>query len=179
MGEIKHINWLTTLPDSLTPQLTPNKTLEENTFDSLMTEYFPPANSNVDTNGKRAINTLRVLLAEDNLDNQTLIKLYIERTGAECIVANDGLEAIAEIIKGEVDLILMDMQMPHMDGMTATRYLRGKGINTPIYALTADESLQAVQEGKDAGCDGQLAKPLDATKLRQIIHNLESHLPRL
>ncbi len=147
------------------------KPIDRKMLYAAMREYLPARTFNGSDRSTQAIPIIRVLLAEDNLDNQAMIDIQIKRAGAACIIANDGMEAIAEVLKGEIDLILMDMQMPNMDGMTAVRYLRSKGFKKPIYALTADESAQALQACADAGCDGHLAKPLDAAKLNQVIQN--------
>jgi len=114
-----------------------------------------------------------VLLADDNAVNQKLIGFHIKQLGAEVIIANDGLEAAAETIKGGIDLILMDMDMPIMDGMTAVIALRAKGFNMPIYALTGNVSPESIQECVDAGCQGHLAKPLDIKKLSDVIQSLQ------
>ena len=62
--------------------------------------------------------------------------------------------------------------MPAMDGLTAVRYLRAKGLSTPIYALTGNTSAESVQECLDAGCEGYLSKPLETAKLKSIILSL-------
>ena len=74
------------------------------------------------------------------------------------------------------DVILMDMQMPNMNGTTAVRAMRSKGLEIPIYALTADETTEAVIECKEAGCNGHLSKPLDSAQLKSLIENLQSKL---
>jgi signal transduction histidine kinase/CheY-like chemotaxis protein len=118
---------------------------------------------------------LRVLLAEDNLDNQVLITLHLNKAGCETVIANDGLDALGEVHKqGEFDLVLMDMQMPNMNGVTAVRHLRDKGYAGPIYSLTADESPVTIEESIAAGCNGHLSKPLDIDKLKSVIQLLRN-----
>lgn len=112
---------------------------------------------------------IRVLLVEDNAINQELVGLYLEQAEVEFVVANDGLEAIAEILKGDFHLVLMDMEMPHMNGMTAVRALRSKGYGRPIYALTANYTTEAINECKEAGCEGHLTKPVDVDKLMSVV----------
>jgi signal transduction histidine kinase/CheY-like chemotaxis protein len=102
-----------------------------------------------------------VLLAEDQPDNQQLIAWLIQRTGARITLAGNGQEAV-EIAQGsEFDLILMDMQMPLMGGLDATRMLRLTGFDQPIIALTANASEQDRQAALEAGCNGFLTKPIN------------------
>ena len=84
---------------------------------------------------------LRILLAEDNAVNQRLARHLLEKKGHTVITAQDGLEALAVLEKETVDLVLMDVQMPGMDGVAATRVIRARekpgGFHLPIVALTA------------------------------------------
>jgi len=116
---------------------------------------------------------VKILLAEDNLDNQGLIKLHIKRSGANVVAVVNGTEALEKALTEEFDLILMDMQMPVMDGMEAVRRLRKVDYIKPIFALTANESDEAIQECLNAGCQGHLAKPLNVAKLSEVIAGIE------
>jgi signal transduction histidine kinase/CheY-like chemotaxis protein len=120
---------------------------------------------------------LNVLLADDNLVNQKLMEFHLVHNGAEVTIANDGIEAIAYGITKTFDLILMDMDMPKMDGLTAVRYLRDKGINTKTYALTGNTSNDSIQQCLEAGCDGHLAKPFDMEKILTVLNSLR-HQPK-
>ncbi len=102
-----------------------------------------------------------VLLAEDSPDNQRLISLYLRRTGVSVQLANTGREAVELAMAGEFDLILMDMQMPIMDGLSATRLLRQAGFARPIVALTANVTPEDRAHCLAAGCDDFLGKPID------------------
>ena len=155
------------------------KPVERKAIYAVLTEYLNPSSpvsKTTDLTIPHPTNKpLRVLLAEDNLDNQELIKIHLKRAGAEAIIANDGGEALAKALTEEFDLILMDMQMPNMDGLTAVRYLRARGFTKPIYALTANETVEGMQACENAGCDGHLSKPLDAVRLTALISEIANH----
>ena len=121
-------------------------------------------------------NTLRcrVLLAEDGPDNQRLISHVLRKAGARVSVASNGQMAVdlalAARAKGEpVDVILMDMQMPVMDGYQATEKLRSEGCTEPIIALTAHAMSQDRQKCIDAGCDDYLSKPIDRARFLALV----------
>ncbi len=118
--------------------------------------------------------TGQLLLAEDNPDNQKLIGLYVQRTGAEMTIAANGKIALEQAMRNDYDLILMDMQMPVMDGMEATTLLRQSGFDGPIVALTASTTKGEIERFTQAGCSGLLSKPIDWNKLYAL---LAQHLP--
>jgi CheY-like chemotaxis protein/anti-sigma regulatory factor (Ser/Thr protein kinase) len=106
---------------------------------------------------------LRVLVAEDNLVNQTTVKAMLERLGATVDVAEDGVAAIAAAEAAHYDLILMDMQMPQRDELDATREIRaggGPSARTRIVALTANAFTEDVERCLAAGMDAHLTKPV-------------------
>jgi CheY-like chemotaxis protein/HPt (histidine-containing phosphotransfer) domain-containing protein len=103
----------------------------------------------------------RVLLAEDNLDNQRLIAMYIKKAGAEVEYANNGQEAVEKALAGDYHLVFMDMQMPVMDGIEATQWLRKAGYSGPIVALTANAMKEDRERCIRAGCDAFLSKPIE------------------
>lgn len=111
----------------------------------------------------------KILVAEDNPSNQKLITILLQKMGLEVALADDGRSAVDQGTSESFDLILMDMQMPTMNGYEATRQLRGKGISTPIIAVTANAMMGDEEKCLEAGCDGYLSKPIDRTKLTQII----------
>ena len=111
----------------------------------------------------------RVLVAEDAPELQILLRRILNRYGAEAVMANNGQEAIELASAGHFDLVLMDMQMPVMNGIEATRRLRESGYEQPIYALTANMMPQHYQEFEAAGCSGFLGKPIDRIELRRTL----------
>jgi CheY-like chemotaxis protein len=118
--------------------------------------------------------TGRVLLVEDGSDNRRLISLLLRKAGASVVAVEDGRVALgtalaAKEIGEPYDVILMDMQMPVMDGYTATRRLRDAGYDGPIVALTAHAMDQECQRCLEAGCDDYATKPVDRPKLLAMV----------
>ncbi|HIJ22161.1 MAG: response regulator [Gammaproteobacteria bacterium] len=111
----------------------------------------------------------RVLLAEDTLQLQRLEIMLIEKTGAKVDGVVNGVEALEKGRSGDYQLILMDMQMPEMDGIEATRRLRENRCNSPIVALTANVMQKDRDKFEAAGCDGFLPKPINQAQLYSIL----------
>ncbi|MBT3196610.1 MAG: response regulator, partial [Gammaproteobacteria bacterium] len=111
----------------------------------------------------------KVLVAEDTEELQILVRRLLERVGAEVAVANNGNEAVALALAEPYDLILMDMQMPEMDGIEATGLLRQVGCDTPIVALTANVMEQHRTQFEQAGCSEFLSKPIDREALMSVL----------
>ncbi|MGZ2369209.1 response regulator [Ancylomarina sp. YFZ004] len=115
----------------------------------------------------------RLLLVEDNKLNQIVVKFSLKRFGYEIITANNGIEAIEEFKQGEFDFILMDVMMPEMDGLEATKLIRKleKGKDIPIIALTADVITATVNKCKDCGMSSHMSKPFEVEKLFEILES--------
>jgi PAS domain S-box-containing protein len=114
---------------------------------------------------------LRVLLAEDHPTNQRVVQLILSSQGAEVVIADDGAQAVAAFEADDFDVILMDMQMPVMDGLTAIRAIRdleaaspGRG-RIPIVMLSANAMMEHRDEAMAAGADNHVAKPITAASL--------------
>jgi CheY-like chemotaxis protein len=157
----------------------------------VFTVFLPPA-TEADLQAKRAGGErrqmtgkvqpgTRILLAEDNDENVVLIRAYLDDLAVSLDVAENGVDAVAKRQTNDYDLVLMDVQMPIMDGYTATGQIRswekanGKK-RVPIVAVTAHALSGAAGESVDAGCDAHLTKPLERHELIEAIVKF-SHQP--
>lgn len=111
----------------------------------------------------------KVLIVEDNRINQIVTQKILEKNGVQCIIANNGMEAIERVGKGSLDLILMDINMPVMDGIAASKEIRKFNTHVPIIALTAVEVEELRSKIYEAGMDDIIVKPYDASKFEQTI----------
>ena len=110
-----------------------------------------------------------VLVAEDNPDTQTLIEFLINRAGATTTLVNNGQKAIEEALKKSYDLILMDIQMPVMDGMDATEWIRKAGCKTPVVAFTANSSKEDLDRYRNIGINEIISKPVNKSHLYNVL----------
>jgi CheY-like chemotaxis protein len=125
---------------------------------------------------------LKILLAEDNQVNQKLVVWMLEKRGHKITVAGNGREAVSALQSGAFDLVLMDIQMPEMDGFEATAAIReserGTGRHQRIIAMTAHAMKGDDQRCVDAGMDGYLAKPIRGEDLYALLEGVgESRVP--
>jgi two-component system sensor histidine kinase/response regulator len=127
----------------------------------------------------------RVLLVEDNVVNQKVARRFLERLGCEVMLAENGAEAVTAFEQGGFQLVLMDVQMPVMDGYTATREIRDRERGErriPIVALTANAMTGQLERCLEVGMDALLTKPLAVEALQDVLERYglamnESNLP--
>jgi CheY-like chemotaxis protein len=127
---------------------------------------------------------LRILLADDSYDNRMLIEAYLKKTRHTVDHAEDGAIAVEKVKANHYDLVLMDIQMPVMDGYTAVRMIRAweharGAARIPIIALTASALEESVHRSLAAGCDAHVAKPVKKATLFEAILNLPPGRPRV
>ncbi len=119
----------------------------------------------------------RVLFADDALDNRRLVEHLLTKLGANVTLVQDGQEAL-DIVRNETfDLILMDVQMPTMDGLTATRKIRERGVTTPIVAVSAGAMSSDIEQALSAGCEMHLSKPFEQADLLKILQRYLARSP--
>jgi signal transduction histidine kinase/CheY-like chemotaxis protein len=112
---------------------------------------------------------ISVLVVDDMETNRRLVSLFLTRAGANVAAAADGAIAIQAVEQSDFDVVLMDMQMPVMDGYTATRLLRAKGYRRPILALTAHAMRGDREKCERAGCSGYVTKPINMDELIAVV----------
>jgi len=133
-----------------------------------------PTADSVDQTARERTETLRILLADDHPANRKVVEVLLSAANIELLAVEDGLKAVEAFGQGRFDIILMDMQMPVMDGLTATRRIRrleqAMGLaRTPILMLTANAMAEHIAESKAAGADDHLAKPITSQRLFEAI----------
>ena len=141
---------------------------------SLKSSCTPARVDDPETN--ESLSRVHVLLAEDHPTNRKVVELILGAAGVSLHCVEDGAQAVAAWSAGDFDLILMDMQMPVMDGLTATRAIREQELaqslpRTPIYSLTANALPEHARESEAAGADGHLTKPIAAEQLLRTVAN--------
>ncbi len=115
------------------------------------------------------LNACTILVVDDGEANRQLASVYLERAGASVICAENGKEAIERLIENKIDLLLMDVHMPVMDGLQATRHLRAAGCKLPIIALTGNVMKKDEDACRDAGYTSMLAKPISMNQLLSAV----------
>ncbi len=147
-------------------------------FSTRMKFPEPAASAPEQTKKRRPSMTMlhgqRILVAEDNPINQQLALEFLQRGGAQIDIAETGREAVARATAEEYDIILMDIHMPQLDGIEATRILREQGLTLPIIAVSADALSTSKAAALEAGCDAYITKPIDFDLL---LHEIASMLP--
>lgn len=132
--------------------------------------------------GPEAERNARILVAEDSLDMRRLVSVLLAAQGAAVVTADDGAQAVQKAWAAHhagqpFDLILMDMQMPVVDGYDATRQLRCEGYSGRIVALTAHAMNGEREKCLEAGCDDYLSKPIDSARLSALVRSLVAPQP--
>ena len=129
---------------------------------------------------------MKFLCAEDNAINAEILEMLLKANGASCTICSNGQEivdAFASVKPGEYDMILMDVQMPVMDGLEATRRIRSGenplGRTIPILAMTANAFLEDMQKSREAGMDEHLSKPVDIAALEQTVKRFRVIPPKI
>ncbi|MDZ7740391.1 MAG: response regulator [Bacteroidota bacterium] len=123
---------------------------------------------------------LHVLIVEDNNINQKIIKVFVGKLGHQCVLAENGKEAVDLFEKNKFDCILMDIQMPVMDGIEATQHIRAIEQQrqdepyTPIIAVTASSPFEDQQEFINAGMDEYIPKPVSLQKLKNVLERVKN-----
>jgi CheY-like chemotaxis protein len=121
---------------------------------------------------------LQILLVEDNRINQTVALRMLEKMGHQAVLANNGLEALAQLSSKEFDLVLMDVQMPEMDGLTATKHIRAMEKNTGRHIAIVAMTARAMRGDREiclaAGMDAYLSKPIDREELGNLLRQMRS-----
>jgi len=117
---------------------------------------------------------LRILLVEDNKDNQLLFRAFLKTLPCSLEIAENGAVGVEKFSAGNFDLVIMDLQMPVMDGYTATRTIRqwekDQGRNpTPIVALTANAIAETTEKSLEAGCTAHETKPIQRAQFIDLI----------
>ncbi|HUE82419.1 MAG TPA: response regulator [Pyrinomonadaceae bacterium] len=116
----------------------------------------------------------RLLLVEDSEDNRFMLRRLLEMGGYQVVEAVNGPEAVRIAEQGRPHLILMDLSLPIIDGLAATRKIRQmpRLANVPIIAVSAHDSADFHAQALEAGCDGYITKPIDFTQLEDLITRL-------
>lgn len=112
---------------------------------------------------------MKILIAEDNLMNQHLMSRYMSKLGWDCVIVDNGLQATEACRNEQFEAILMDIDMPVLDGIEATRYIRAFNKYIPIVAITAYADDQMRTECAEAGMNAFLAKPCSREDIRSVI----------
>lgn len=132
-----------------------------------------PRENPVSTEGG-ILSGVKVLLVEDSPDNRRLITAYLKKTGALVSTAEDGLKGVERALEDAYDVVLMDVQMPEMDGHEAMRKLRSMGFSRPIVALTAHAMKEERDRCFESGCTDYLTKPVSRDQLIEVISRYRS-----
>lgn len=123
-----------------------------------------------------------ILIAEDSADSREMMQLLLEQRGYQVVAASDGMHAIEVALSSRPDLVLLDLDLPKLDGLAVTRNLRldPKFKDVPIVILSGHDPGRFRQDALDAGCDDYLLKPIDFDSLHELLDRMmgATRLPR-
>ncbi|QDV69943.1 Signal transduction histidine-protein kinase BarA [Rosistilla carotiformis] len=158
--------------------------LQSDLFDSILEAMgirSPSEHQITPIEADRMTRPLNILLAEDGLVNQRVAIGFLSRAGHNVTLARNGIEAVSEVARQTFDLVLMDLQMPEMDGVEATLEIRARdrhlGHHTPIIAMTAAAMDGDRERCLNAGMDDYISKPINPTQLQAVIANVFERQP--
>jgi len=146
------------------------------TTETAVAKPVAPAHAVAAPPAEKVLAGINILLVEDSADNEALMRIYLEAVGASVTSAHNGQEAMKTALASHYDVVLMDVQMPGMDGLEATRRLRAQGYTTPIIALTAHALPEEIEKSMAAGCDQHVTKPISRGDLIEAIKQALSSL---
>ncbi|WP_160148473.1 response regulator [[Leptolyngbya] sp. PCC 7376] len=181
-------------------KLSESKMLKQASFDAVLNKPIKPNifidhlhrifDNSIDDTAKIPVNTenknpidselstLKILIAEDNIVNQKVAVLTLQKLGYKADIANNGKEVIEVINEQNYDLILMDVQMPELDGLQTTEWIRQKykGIQPKIIAITANAEARSIQECLNVGMDSFLTKPIRCEDIKDALNKIKEQL---
>ncbi|MGZ3692028.1 MAG: response regulator, partial [Pseudobdellovibrio sp.] len=111
----------------------------------------------------------KILVVDDSFDNRALLEIYLKRAGAEVTLASDGMAGVREALENNFDIVLMDIQMPGIDGYEALSMLSEHHYTKPVLALTAHAMKEERERALKAGFNDHVAKPVDLQLLQNSI----------
>jgi len=116
----------------------------------------------------------KILIAEDSADSREMMQVLLETRGYQVIAANDGMHAVEVALSSRPDLLLLDLELPKLDGLSVTRNLRldPKFKDIPIIILSGHDPSRFRQDALDAGCDEYLLKPIDFDSLHELLDRM-------
>ena len=125
---------------------------------------------------------MRVLVAEDDLSSQRIIKMLLTKMGCSVTCVNNGATAVAAYQSDVFDLVITDLHMPVLDGLATSSAIcalgrRGERPLTPVVALSASCSPEVIQRCREAGMERHISKPVNAGRLRQVLNAVRSQSP--
>lgn len=149
--------------------------MNSNLLEPLMKDQFNIPSPDLQDN-----NNPLVLIVEDHADTREMLKILLSMNGCRVIEAEDGEQAMSVADKGHPDLLLLDLRIPVLDGLTVTRLIRSHPVlkEVPIVLITGMDTPQVHREALSAGCNECLIKPLDFERLQDVIKLLARSTPR-